>query len=82
MEYTDQDMNNDFQWFKDNYDDLYRKNGHKFYAIQNKQILGMYDDEIKAIHETMKDHPIGTFCVQECNGDASGYTSTIMTLFM
>ena len=82
MRYTHQDMDNDFQWFLDNYDDLYQKNGHKFYAIQNKQILGMYDDQNEAIDETMKTHPLGMLCVQECNGDESGYTVTIMSRFM
>ena len=73
MIYTDNDRRNDFQWFLDNYDNLYNKHGHKFFVIQNKQIIGVFDNKNVAIDITSKTHEIGTFIVQECNGDESAY---------
>lgn len=73
MTYTDQDRNNDFQWFLSIYDDLYKKYGHKIFAIQNKKILGIYDDKNDAIDTTAKTYELGTFIVQECTGDETEY---------
>ena len=62
----------DFNWFLNNYDDLYRRYGHKFLVIKNKHILGAYDSVREALDNT-NEMP-GTFIVQECNGNPSAYT--------
>ena len=64
----------DFEWFVSNYDELFKKYGHKFLAIKNEQILGSYDDAKEAINETSKTEELGTFIIQECSGDESAYT--------
>lgn len=74
MEYTDEDIFSDFQWFKDHYDEFYQKYGVSYLAIQNKTILGVYDDRNQAIDDISKIIPLGTFIVQFCNGDVSGYS--------
>lgn len=73
MVYTDENRKDDFQWFLDNYDSLYSKYGHKFFAIQNKNLLGVFDNKIEALDTIAKDYDIGTFIVQECNGNESAY---------
>lgn len=78
--YTDIDRKNDFHWFLENYDSFYNKYGHKFLVIQNKTILGVYDEIREALDETSKRYPLGTFSVQECNGDESAYTASIVTI--
>ena len=30
----------DFNWFKENYESFYKKYGHCFVAVKNKQVLG------------------------------------------
>lgn len=75
--YTDKERKEDFDYFIDNYQSIYQKYGHKFIAVRNKEILGAYDTEVDALNETSKNYPIGTFIVQECNGDESGYTNYI-----
>lgn len=75
--YTDLERKKDFDFFISNYDELYKKYGHKFIAIQFEQIIGVYETEIAAIEDVTKSHPLGTFIVQECNGDESGYTNYI-----
>lgn len=69
----------DFKWFVENYDNLYQKYGHKFIAIKDKQVLGAYDSVIEAIDVTAQKYSVGTFIVQECNGDSSAYTASITT---
>ncbi len=75
--YGEIERSNDFNYFIKCYQELYKQYGHKFIAIRNKKILGSYDTELKAINEVSKTYPLGTFIVQECNGDESGYTNYI-----
>lgn len=70
----------DFEWFLKEYDNLFKKYGHKFFAIKNKTILGIFDNFTKAINETSKYHQLGTFIVQECDGTPLAYTSSIVTV--
>lgn len=76
-QYTEKNRTSDFQFFLDNYNDFYKKYGHKFIAIRNKEVLGTFDSDLEAIQSLQDVHPIGTFIVQECNGNESGYTNHI-----
>lgn len=67
----------DFNYFVKHCQELYNKYGHKFISIKNSKILGIFDTEIEAITECIKKYPLGTFIVQECNGNESGYTNYI-----
>lgn len=40
--YNDPERRSDFEFFKKNYQDLFKKFGHKFLAIKNKEILVLY----------------------------------------
>ena len=65
----------DFKWFVENYDVLFEQYGHKFLAIKNKTVLGAYNSMQDAIDNTTEE--LGTFIVQECNGNESAYTNYI-----
>lgn len=67
----------DFDWFISNYDDIFKKYGVCYVVIKNKNIIGTYCDLNKALNETQKTEELGTFIVQLCNGDESGYTNYI-----
>lgn len=67
----------DFNWFVEHYDELYKQYGACFLAISNKKVLGSYKRPRQAIEETSKTVPLGQFIVQFCNGDDSGYTNYI-----
>lgn len=73
-------MKDDFVWFIDNYLDLHKKYGTCYLAIKNKKILGVYQSYATAVNETSKSEDIGTFIVQYCNGEESGYTNYIATI--
>ena len=75
--YGEKERQTDFYFFIAHYSEFYEKYGHKFIAIQNQTVLGVFDDEINAIQETSQKYPLGSFIVQECNGDESGYTNYI-----
>ena len=70
----------DFNWFLNNYADLYSQYGHKFLVIKNKTILGAYDSIRDALDNTNEE--LGTFIVQECTGDPSAYTNFIASAFI
>ena len=67
----------DYQWFLENYDSLFKKYGKSFLVIRNKEILGVYSSYAEGVKEACKRAELGTFIVQECNGDESGYTNYI-----
>ena len=70
----------DFEWFLDNYSALYKKYGKKYLAIKNSKVLGAYDSLAEGVNETSKKEKIGTFIVQLCNGEESGYTNYISSM--
>lgn len=75
-------MQEDFKWFVEHYDELFRKYGHSFLAIQDRTVIGVYESYAQGVKETAKTHKLGTFIVQECNGDPSGYTNYISSAFI
>lgn len=54
----------DYQFFLQNKDDFYRKYPGKFLVIKNKVIIGVYDDEMAAYVESVKQNRPGTFIIQ------------------
>lgn len=80
--YTDIDRKNDFDFFIQNYQGLYKQYGHKFLAIKNKEILGAYDSVPDAITQLSEKYGVGTYIIQECTDDDSAYRTTIMRLII
>lgn len=70
----------DFEWFLENYDGFYKKYGDSYIAIKDKKVLGVYDNLLDGVTQTQKKEPIGTFIVQHCNGDETGYTNYIASM--
>ena len=56
----------DYEFFLQNIEELYKLYGKKFIVIKNRQILGIYNDFGDALDETLKTEEIGTFIIQEC----------------
>lgn len=80
--YTEIDRKNDFDFFTNQYQNLYKEYGHKFLAIKKKMILGAFDSIPEAIEKLSEEHEIGTYIIQECTGDDSAYRTTIMRLII
>lgn len=75
-----ENQDRDFKWFLDNYDDIFREYGNCYVAIKDKKVLGTYGSTAEAVKETSKNEPLGSFIVQYCNGDESGYTNYIASM--
>ena len=82
INYTDAERKSDFDYFIENYDSFYKRYGHKFLAIKNKQVLGSYNSVSDAINDLSSTYEIGTYIIQECTGDDSAYRTTIMRLII
>ena len=72
----------DFRWFIDNYNELFKEYGVSFLAIKNKRVLGSYNSYSEAVDKTAEQEPLGTFIVQKCNGEESAYTNHIATIYL
>ena len=67
----------DFEWFKDNYDYLFNTYGDSILVIKNRTVLGSYETYKEALDATLETEQIGTFIIQKCDGTESAYTSQI-----
>lgn len=74
-------QSSDFEWFLCNYDELSQKYGDAFLAIKDEVVLGAYKSYAEALRETEKTEEIGTFIVQHCNGEQSGHTNFISSMY-
>ncbi len=66
----------EFKYFLDNQEALVRQYKQKFVVIKDSQVVGVYDEELEAVEETSKKHPLGTFLVQKCEPGSGSYTQT------
>ena len=69
-------LEKEFQYFIDNQNALLKKYNGRFIAIVGEQVVGDYDSFDQAIDETMKEHELGTFLIQECTEGEKAYTQT------
>lgn len=70
----------DYEWFLENYNELYAKYGDVYLAIKEKTILGVYPSFAEGVLSTMKKEPLGSFIVQRCGIDESAYTNYISSM--
>ena len=77
MSYTDQNRKDDFNWFTDNYDNIYSQYGECYVVIKDKCILGTYNSFYDGIEDAKKTYELGTFIIQYCDGTRSAYTTEI-----
>lgn len=73
-------LENEYQWFLENYNDLFKQYGIAFLAIKNKSVLGVYQSYAEGVKKTLQSEEPGTFIVQKCNGEESAYTNYISSM--
>ena len=73
-------MNEDFEWFKENYTEFQRIYGNAFIAIKNKQVLGVYKNYAEGVRTTSQTEEMGTFIIQECNQQYKAYQCSIASM--
>ncbi len=70
----------DYQWFLENYSELFNKYGDVYLAIKEKTVLGIYKSYAEGVLATMKKEPLGSFIVQRCGNDESAFTNYISSM--
>ena len=70
----------DFEWFLDNYKNLFEQYGISYLAIKNQKVIGSFNSFAEGVEETLKNEPIGTFIIQKCDGTESAYTNYISSM--
>ena len=73
-------LENEYQWFLENYNDLFKQYGISFLAIKNRSVLGVYQSYAEGVKKTLQKEEAGTFIVQKCNGEESAYTNYIASV--
>ena len=81
MNYTEENRLKDFEYFLKYYQSLFDTFGHKFIAIQNQTILGIFDSITDTLSLLTKYQP-GTYIVQECDGTENAYRTNIIRLMI
>lgn len=54
----------DYQWFLENMESIYKEHGRKVAVIKNKSVLGIYEQFTDALEATQKTEKLGTFIIQ------------------
>lgn len=70
-----ENLNDNYQYFLDNHDELLSKYANKFLVIKDKKVLfsgDTFEDALKKSQEIGLE--IGTFLIQECTDGDSAYT--------
>ena len=70
-------LRKEFQFYRDNQDEIVEKYDGKVVAIKGSEVLGAYDSLGKALNETQKTHELGTFLIQKVSEGNKDYTITI-----
>ena len=69
-------LEKEFRFYLDNQKDLVAKYNGKYIVIKDAKVIGVYDDELKAVTETQKAHELGTFLVQKVTPGQNAYSQT------
>ena len=69
-------LQKEFDYYLKHQDEIVEKYDGKFVVIKDGQVLGAYDDELTALTETQKSHPLGTFLVQLVSHGTAAYSQT------
>jgi hypothetical protein len=56
----------DYEYFLQNTDQFYKQYGHKYLAIKDQGIFGVYSTFNETLENTLKTESLGSFLVQEC----------------
>lgn len=69
-------LETEFNYYKDNQDDLVKRYNGKFIVIVGEKVVGTFDDPVKAYTAMKKKYPVGTFLIQHCLPGEESYTQS------
>ena len=73
-------MNNqlkkEFEYYLAHQDEMVKRFDGRYVVIKDGEVLGAYDDEMRALAETQRSHRLGTFLVQRVSKGKREYSQT------
>lgn len=69
-------LSQEFEYYLAHQSEIVAANNGKVVVIKNKNIIGVFDDELSAVLETQKTHQLGTFLVQKVDSGTGSYTQS------
>lgn len=69
-------LKKEFEYYLEHQNEFVEKYRGKFLVIKDNGIIGIYDTEIEAYTESVKNEEAGTFLIQECQPGEENYTQT------
>lgn len=67
----------DFDWFLQNYDELYKRYGNSYLAIKDQNVIGSFQTYADGVRGASLIAAPGSFIVQHCDGTPDAYTNYI-----
>ena len=67
-------LDQEFDYFIENQQDIFKKYGNKYVIIKDKQVAASFEDEITAIIESRNKFDKGTYIIQKSGPDSSVYS--------
>lgn len=68
-----------FQWYLDNQQQLVEKYNGKFLVIKDNQVVDVFDDENTAYFDASEKYGLGNFIIQLCTPGNGAYTIDMYT---
>lgn len=72
----DNPLRQEFEYFKDNQEELVRDYEGRFLVIKNQEVKGDYSSIEEAYNDAISKFEAGTFIIQECQSGKEIYTAT------
>lgn len=69
-------LKREFDYYLAHQDELVKKYSGKFVVIKGQQVIGVFDDQARAVADTSKTQELGTFLVQKVEPGEQAYTQT------
>lgn len=69
-------VDDEVEYFKEHQEKLVEESSGKVLVIKDQEVIGVYDSELDAYHETDESHEPGTFLIQRAQERERAYTQT------
>lgn len=70
------DLNNEYQFYLSNQDELIKEYNDKVIVIKNQEVVGSFDNEEQAYFFAKEKFELGTFLIQRCSENEKTYKAT------
>lgn len=64
----------DFNWFRENLEELFKKYPNRQVVISNKEVLKDFNDFEEALYWAIENVGVGKFIIQKCTETEEGFT--------